>query len=161
MRDLTQHLTTRADDSHAPPVSWLLFRHPTASSRSHGCQALVRFFALRRIKPHPPPLVRAPVNSFEFQPCGHTPQAGYLSRLLRHSRGRYLLHLVSIVYRVTTGVSNPVCSPRFRTSASVTTQKSAFATGVLPNIYAFHRYTENSDFLYCPLVIQFPIQPRS
>ena len=41
------------------------------------CQALVRFFALRRIKPHTPPLVRAPVNSFEFQ---------------------YLPHLASIVY---------------------------------------------------------------
>jgi hypothetical protein len=63
-----------------------------------GCQTLVRFFALRRIKPHAPPLVRAPVNSFEFQPCGRTPQAGYLLRLLRHRRGRYLLHLVTIVY---------------------------------------------------------------
>ena len=31
------------------------------------CQALVRFFALHRIKPHTPLLVRAPVNSFEFQ----------------------------------------------------------------------------------------------
>ena len=40
-----------------------------------GCQDLVRFFALLRIKPHAPPLVRAPVNSFEFQPCGRTPQA--------------------------------------------------------------------------------------
>ena len=30
------------------------------------CQALVRFFALHRINPHAPPLVRAPVNSFEF-----------------------------------------------------------------------------------------------
>jgi hypothetical protein len=30
------------------------------------CQALVRFFALRRIKPHAPLLVRGPVNSFEF-----------------------------------------------------------------------------------------------
>ena len=49
-----------------------------------GCQALVRFFALLRIKPHAPLLVRAPVNSFEFQPCGRTPQAGYLMRLLRH-----------------------------------------------------------------------------
>ena len=39
------------------------------------CQDLVRFFALLRIKPHAPPLVRAPVNSFEFQPCGRTPQA--------------------------------------------------------------------------------------
>ena len=42
--------------------------------------------------------VRAPVNSFEFQPCGRTPQVGYLLCLLRHRRGRYLLHLVSIVY---------------------------------------------------------------
>ena len=31
---------------------------------------MVRFFALLRIKPHAPPLVRVPVNSFEFQPCG-------------------------------------------------------------------------------------------
>ena len=29
-------------------------------------QALVRFFAYRRIKPHAPPLVRVPVYSFEF-----------------------------------------------------------------------------------------------
>ncbi len=43
-----------------------------------GCQDLVRFFALRRIKPHTPLLVRAPVNSFEFQPCGRTPQVDYL-----------------------------------------------------------------------------------
>ena len=49
-----------------------------------GCQALVRFFALLRIKPHNPLLVRAPVNSFEFQPCGRTPQVDYLLRLLRH-----------------------------------------------------------------------------
>ena len=31
-----------------------------------GFQAQVRFCALLRIKPHNPPLVRAPVNSFEF-----------------------------------------------------------------------------------------------
>ena len=36
------------------------------SAASPGCQALVRFFALLRIKPHAPLLVRAPVNSFEF-----------------------------------------------------------------------------------------------
>ena len=30
------------------------------------CQALVRFLAYRRIKPHAPPLVQVPVNSFEF-----------------------------------------------------------------------------------------------
>ena len=51
-----------------------------------GCQALVRFFALLRIKPHAPLLVRAPVNSFEFQSCDRTPQAEYLLRWLRHGR---------------------------------------------------------------------------
>ena len=30
------------------------------STLSNQCQGLVRFFALRRIKPHTPPLVRAP-----------------------------------------------------------------------------------------------------
>ena len=73
MRDLTQHLTTRADDNHAPPVSVAPKRGPALPERSTGCQVLVRFFALRRIKPHAPPLVRAPVNSFEFQSCDRTP----------------------------------------------------------------------------------------
>ena len=36
------------------------------TDRSGRCQDLVRFFALLRIKPHAPPLVRVPVNSFEF-----------------------------------------------------------------------------------------------
>jgi hypothetical protein len=65
LRDLTQHLTTRADDSHAPPA------HPPLLGAwfpkiSNACQAQVRFFALLRIKQHAPLLVRAPVNSFEF-----------------------------------------------------------------------------------------------
>ena len=82
LRDLTQHLTTRADDNHAPPVSPV---PSIASPRLRGgCQGLVRFFALRRIKPHTPPLVRAPVNSFMFHACAHTPQAECLSRWLRH-----------------------------------------------------------------------------
>ena len=81
MRDLTQHLTTRADDNHAPPVS-MSRRISHISVLCIGCQDLVRFFALLRIKPHTPLLVRAPVNSFEFQPCGRTPQVGYLLRLL-------------------------------------------------------------------------------
>ena len=64
---------------HLSPLS----RRKTLSlERSEGCQDLVRFFALLRIKPHAPPLVRAPVNSFEFQPCGRTPQAVHLLRLL-------------------------------------------------------------------------------
>ena len=34
---------------------------------SSAVRARVRFLAYHRIKPHVPPLVRAPVNSFEFQ----------------------------------------------------------------------------------------------
>ena len=82
MRDLTQHLTTRADDNHAPPVS--LITSTVSLQLCKGCQGLVRFFALRRIKPHTPPLVRAPVNSFMFHTCVHTPQAEYLLRLFQH-----------------------------------------------------------------------------
>ena len=84
MRDLTQHLTTRADDNHAPPVSNVPKEIPHYKVLSLGCQGLVRFFALLRIKPHAPPLVRVPVNSFEFHPCGRTPQVEHLLRLLRH-----------------------------------------------------------------------------
>jgi hypothetical protein len=46
--------------------------------------AQVRFLAYRRIKPHAPPLVRTPVNSFEFHPCGRTPQVDYLTLSLGH-----------------------------------------------------------------------------
>ncbi|MFS7960669.1 hypothetical protein Hanom_Chr08g00705781 [Helianthus anomalus] len=37
-------------------------RHPSLSIGFAACQALVRFFAFHRIKPHALPLVRAPVN---------------------------------------------------------------------------------------------------
>ncbi len=69
-------------------------------SRSEGCQDLVRFFALLRIKPHAPPLVRVPVNSFEFHSCERTPQVDYLMRLRRHRRTLVPQHLVIIVYSV-------------------------------------------------------------
>ncbi len=59
-------------------------RAPDFPPASGGSQGLVRFFALLRIKPHAPPLVRVPVNSFEFHSCERTPQVGYLLRLLRH-----------------------------------------------------------------------------
>ena len=84
LRDLTQHLTTRADDSHAAPLALSPKRNSPSLGPSGSVQTPVRFFALCRIKPHAPPLVRAPVNSFEFQPCDRTPQAGYLSSYLRH-----------------------------------------------------------------------------
>ena len=57
---------------------------PVLPSLSEGCQALVRFFALLRINPHAPLLVRVPVNSFEFHTCVRTPQAEHLLRYLRH-----------------------------------------------------------------------------
>src|ERR1043166_4877957 len=61
-----------------------LLRENPVSRQSKTCQTLVRFLALRRIEPHAPPLVRAPVNFFEFQPCGRSSQAGHLMGYLRH-----------------------------------------------------------------------------
>ena len=54
------------------------FRDPSGTF-----QARVRFLAYHRIKPHVPPLVRAPVNSFEFHrsPDRISPGAG-IHRLL-------------------------------------------------------------------------------
>ncbi len=49
-------------------------------------QARVRFLAYHRIKPHVPPLVRAPVNSFEFHRCRRTPQVGHLTLSLSGAR---------------------------------------------------------------------------
>ena len=58
----------------------------------------------------------------------------------------------------TTRVSNPVWSPYFRPWGSVIVQRSAFAFGVPPDIYAFHRYTRNSNLLSDTLANQFPMQ---
>src|SRR5690348_18153233 len=90
-------------------------RHPHISTGFPGCQDPVRFFALHRITPHTPPLVRVPVNSFEFQPCGHTPQADNLTPELRHREADPPDIQFSSFMAWTTRVSNPVCSPRFRT----------------------------------------------
>ena len=51
---------------------------------SVAIQARVRFLAYHRIKPHVPPLVRAPVNSFEFHRCRRTPQVECLTLSLSH-----------------------------------------------------------------------------
>ena len=81
-------------------LSLLSRRKSTLHTLSEGCQDLVRFFALLRIKPHAPPLVRVPVNSFEFHSCERTPQVEYLLRLLRHRSTYVPRHLVFIVYGV-------------------------------------------------------------
>ena len=74
---LSRHLTARADDNHAAPPQRRLLAYPFPDN-STAVQARVRFLAYHRIKPHVPPLVRAPVNSFEFHRCRRTPQVEYL-----------------------------------------------------------------------------------
>ena len=139
---LSRHLTARADDNHAaPPRMWL----PTCAfpRNSSAVQARVRFLAYHRIKPHGPPLVRAPVNSFEFHRCRRTPQAGHLTLSL--GRGQCIARGECPSFTVrTTRVSNPVRYPHLRASTSVADWRAAFAIGVLRDIYAFHRYTTNS-----------------
>ena len=75
-------------------------RAARVTAHPKGCQGQVRFFALLRIKPHAPPLVRVPVNSFEFHSCERTPQVDHLLRLLRHRAPLSPRHLVVIVYGV-------------------------------------------------------------
>ena len=67
-------------------LSLLLRKAISITLYSAGSQGLVRFFALLRIKPHAPLLVRVPVNSFEFHSCERTPQVEYLLRLRRHRK---------------------------------------------------------------------------
>ena len=76
-RYTTQHLTARADDSHAAPC--FVSEELLISENSTRILAQVRFLAYHRIKPHAPPLVRTPVNSFEFHSCERTPQVAYLT----------------------------------------------------------------------------------
>lgn len=66
-------------------------------THSVAIQARVRFLAYHRIKPHVPPLVRAPVNSFEFHRCRRTPQVEYLTLSLAPLTV-YRQQLVFIVY---------------------------------------------------------------
>ena len=80
---LSRHLTARADDNHAAP-SQRPRRASLSLNPSSAIQARVRFLAYHRIKPHVPPLVRAPVNSFEFHRCRRTPQVGCLTLSLGH-----------------------------------------------------------------------------
>ena len=85
---LSRHLTARADDNHAAPT-WPPEGDPGLSGSPATFQARVRFLAYHRIKPHVPPLVRAPVNSFEFHRCRRTPQVGCLMVSLGHVPHRH------------------------------------------------------------------------
>ena len=129
---LSRHLTARADDNHAAP-SQRPRRASLSPNPSSAIQARVRFLAYHRIKPHVPPLVRAPVNSFEFHRCRRTPQVGHLTLSLGSRPYIADCECPSFTVR-TTRVSNPVRYPHFRASASVTPRMPAFAIGVLHDI---------------------------
>ncbi len=80
---------------------------------------------------------------------------GALNALARHGEGQCSPHQVRTFTAGTTRVSNPVCSPSFRASVSDPFQRAAFATGVLLDLNAFHRYTKNSALPSWPLALQF------
>ena len=90
---LSRHLTARADDNHAAPSQTPRRAFPSPG-RSSAIQARVRFLAYHRIKPHVPPLVRAPVNSFEFAfawPRNHNSPTAGVHRLPRGLPGYLIL----------------------------------------------------------------------
>ena len=94
--DLTGHLTARADDGHAIPLS--------ASGKPFRLtiivlSPLVSFPALNPIKPQTAPLVCSPANSFKFQPCDRTSQVARLMASLRHCMfAKNTQYLAGIVY---------------------------------------------------------------
>ena len=112
---------------------------------SSGVRARVRFLAYHRIKPHVPPLVRAPVNSFEFhRPLPAYSPGGTLNAFATPPKGSPPDGKCPSFTARTTRVSNPVRYPRLRASASVCDSHAASAIGVLRHIYAFHRYMTRS-----------------
>ena len=109
---------------------------------SVAIQARVRFLAYHRIKPHVPPLVRAPVNSFEFHRCRRTPQVEYLTLSLYHSE--VALRTVSI-HRLLRGL--PGYLILFDTHAFVLQRQ--LGAGMLPS---------QSEF--CVISMHFTATPR-
>ena len=121
-------------------LSLLSRRKTPITEWSEGCQDLLEFFALLRIKPHAPPLVRSPSIPLSFILANVLP-GGILAADRRH-RSHMAPTPVFIVYgEGLPGYLILFAPPRFRASVSVTVQQAAFATGVPPIIYAFHRYT--------------------
>ena len=66
-REAAIRFTARTDDNHAAAVAVSnCLEVSSFNKRSLSCQAAVRSIASYRIKPHAPPIVQIPVNSFEF-----------------------------------------------------------------------------------------------
>ena len=77
------------------------------------------------------------LNALAPAPGGSLPQAPSAHRLRRGLPGYLILF-----------APHAVAPQRQPALASLPAQRAAFATGVLPDLYAFHRYTRNSACLY-------------
>ncbi len=151
MRDLTQHLTTRADDSHAAPVFYPA--EPTLPSLGNMIDMsrpgkVLRVVELNHMLHRLCGLPSIPLsfNLAAVLPRRYTSRVSYATEIY-DPNGKY-----TSLTAWTTRVSNPVCSPRCRVSVSVCVQKAACAIGIPPNTYEFHLYTGNSAFLSTTLV---------
>lgn len=78
-------------------------------------------------------------------PCDSTPQVEclYISRI---QSKKTIKHSSLTVWA--TGVSNPICSPHFRSSVSINGQVGAFAVDVLTHILSFYRSLGRSPTLF-------------
>ncbi len=138
-----------------------LLRDGDVLPHSTTFRAQVRFFALRRIEHMLHRLCGPPSIPLSFSLATVLPRRDAY-RVSFGTIGLGTDHTKHPSFRArTTRVSNPVCSPSFRASASVMVQCAAFATGVPPDIYAFHRYTGNSTHLSHTPARQFRLQAPS
>ena len=135
-------------------LSLLFRRKGHITDRSRGCQDLVRFFALLRIKPHAPPLVRVPVNSFEFHSCGTYSPGGILIAFA--AAPKHLCAPTPSIHRLRRGLPGYLIlfAPHaFEPQCQLQSSKPPSPLVFPPNIYAFHRYTRNST---CPILHSSP-----
>ena len=136
---------------HLSPLSR---RKGDVTHRSEGCQDLVRFFALLRIKPHAPPLVRVPVNFLSFILANVLPQVGILTAFAAALNGS---NPTPSIHRLWRGLPGHLIlfAPTLSSLNVSYRPVSCLRHWCSPNIYAFHRYTRNSYLLrYSSTVFQ-------
>ena len=134
MSHLRVLLTERADDSHAAPVLSSVKDFPLFLAEcTIACQTLVRFFGLFRIEPHVPLVVCLPANSFEFQPCGRTPQVACLTGYLRYTPRPYGRRMRLASIRLGLGLRRSLIC--FAPLAFVSQCQSAFRNSPSPPVF--------------------------
>ncbi len=116
-------------------------RHQSISGKFCGCQDQVRFFALHRIKPHAPPLVRAPSIHLSFNLAAVLP-GGRFNALAPEATPQGHNLQIDIVYGGLPGYLILFAPHAFAPERQSLSRGAAFATGIPPDLYAFHRYTE-------------------